>query len=112
MPDSNAPVITQSALSSLRSRWERVRTSMFWVVVIAFALRLGAIVVMHTYKFRTQEAHFGFGWEMGRIAGAIASGRGFSDPFEGQTGPTAWEPPLYPYLMAGVFRLFGVYSHA
>ena len=25
-------------------------------------------------------------------------------------GSTAWEPPLYPFLIAGVFRVFGVYS--
>lgn len=85
---------------------------MLALVIIAFALRLGAILVMHSYKFRTQEANFSFGWEMGRIGEAIASGRGFSDPFEGHTGSTAWEPPLYPYLIAAVFRIFGIYSHA
>ncbi len=47
---------------------------------------------------------------MGRVARCIAQGHGFSSPYEGNTGPTAWEPPLYPYLMAGVFKLFGIYS--
>src|SRR5262249_15038861 len=36
----------------------------------------------------------------------------FADPFDGHTGATAWEPPLYPYLIAGVFRLTGVYTSA
>jgi 4-amino-4-deoxy-L-arabinose transferase-like glycosyltransferase len=49
---------------------------------------------------------------MGRVARSIVLGRGFSSPYESNTGPTAWEPPLYPYLMAGVFRLFGIYSQA
>jgi len=49
---------------------------------------------------------------MGRIGRAIASGQGFANPFDGITGPTAWEPPLYPYLIAGVFRITGVYTHA
>src|ERR1700685_394584 len=49
---------------------------------------------------------------MGRIGAAIASGRGFSDAFGAPTGPTAWEPPLYPYLTAGVFQVFGIYSRA
>ena len=49
---------------------------------------------------------------MGRVARSIAQGQGFSSPYEGNTGPTAWEPPLYPYLMAGVFKLFGIYTHA
>ncbi len=56
--------------------------------------------------------HFPFGYETGRVARAIAEGRGFSDPFHGPTGPTALLPPLYTYLLAGVFKLFGVYTQA
>ncbi len=85
--------------------------SLPWMVGIAFLLRLGAIVLLHTYRFRSTEAHFEFGYEMGRIAQAIASGHGFSNPFQVPTGPTAWEPPLYAYLTAGIFKLFGIYSH-
>ena len=92
--------------------WERARTSLFWMVAIAFALRFGYILIAHTYKFKTLDGNFSFGWEMGRIGRAIATERGFADPFDAQTGPTAWEPPLYPYLIAGVFKLAGVYSQA
>src|SRR5205823_6163517 len=53
-----------------------------------------------------------FGYEMGRIGRALANGRGFSDPFDMSTGPTAWEPPLYPYVIAGVFKLTGIYTSA
>src|SRR5260370_15949231 len=87
--------------------WTGARTSLFWLVAIAFAFRLGYILLDHTYKFKGLDNNFSFGWEMGRIGRAIATGRGFADPFEGQTGPTAWEPPLYPYLIAGVFKLAG-----
>jgi len=82
------------------------------MVVIAFVLRLALILIAHTYQFKASDNGFSFGWEMGRIGRAIATGRGFADPFDGQTGLTAWEPPLYPYLIAGVFRLTGVYTHA
>jgi 4-amino-4-deoxy-L-arabinose transferase-like glycosyltransferase len=92
--------------------WARSRTSFSWMVVIAFVLRLALIIVGHTYKFKTFDNDFSFGWEMGRIGRAIATGYGFADPFDGHTGQTAWEPPLYPYLIAGVFRLAGVYTHA
>lgn len=88
------------------------RDSFFWMVAAGFLLRLGAILVLHTYRYRSAEGNFDFGYEMGRIAAAIASGHGFSNPFQTPTGPTAWEPPLYPYLTAGVFRLFGIYSYA
>jgi len=82
------------------------------MVAIALVLRIGWILIGHTYKFKSADNNFGFGWEMGRIGAAIASGHGFSDPFGAATGPTAWEPPLYPYLTAGVFQLFGIYSRS
>jgi Dolichyl-phosphate-mannose-protein mannosyltransferase len=97
---------------SLVNAWARIRTSSFWIVAIALLLRVGWIVVGHTYKFKSTDNNFGFGWEMGRIGASLASGRGFSDPFGPLTGPTAWEPPLYPYLVGGVFQVFGIYSRA
>jgi 4-amino-4-deoxy-L-arabinose transferase-like glycosyltransferase len=104
---------TPATSSSYYSRWwSRARTSFLWMVVVAFALRFGWIVVAHTYKFKTFDDNFSFGWEMGRIGRALAQGQGFSNPFNDTTGPTAWEPPLYPFLIAIVFRLFGVYTHA
>src|SRR5438270_2866588 len=92
--------------------WSSLRTSLFWMVAIAFALRLAYILFAHTYKVKPDEDYFGFGYEMGRIGRALASGRGSADPFGPQTGPTAWEPPLYPYLISVVFRIAGIYSHA
>jgi 4-amino-4-deoxy-L-arabinose transferase-like glycosyltransferase len=92
--------------------WARIRISPFWIVTVALLLRVGWIIVSHTYKFRATDNNFSFGWEMGRIGAALASGRGFSDPFGPPTGPTAWEPPLYPWLIAGVFQVFGIYSKA
>lgn len=87
--------------------------SAWFLFAVAFALRAALIFNFHLYRFATQpHYHFQFGWEMGRVASSIASGHGFGNPFYGQTGPTAWVTPLYPYLMAGVFRLFGVYSDA
>ena len=92
--------------------WNKARTSYFWMVLIAFALRFGWIVVAHTYKFKTFEDNFSFGWEMGRIGRSLAQGQGFSNPFSTTTGPTAWEPPVYPFLIAAVFKLFGIYTRA
>ena len=98
--------------SELFRFWAHVRTSLFSIVAIGLFLRLGWIVIAQTYRFDSTEANFGFGWEMGRIGAAIASGQGFGNPFGAPTGPTAWESPLYPYLIAGVFRIFGTYSPA
>jgi 4-amino-4-deoxy-L-arabinose transferase-like glycosyltransferase len=97
---------------ALRHTWARIRTSPFWIVTIALFLRISWIILGHTYKFKSTDDNFGFGWEMGRIAASLASGRGFSDPFGPPTGPTAWEPPLYPHLTTLVFLVFGIYSKA
>ncbi|HKU28503.1 MAG TPA: DUF2079 domain-containing protein, partial [Candidatus Sulfotelmatobacter sp.] len=83
-----------------------------WLLPLSFAIQVAAIGLLHQYRVRPGNDNFEFGWEMGRIARSIAQGHGFSSPYEGDTGPTAWEPPLYPYLMAAVFKLFGIYSHA
>jgi len=109
-----APVAASSLLpqkSGLQRWWAQVRTSFSWMVAVALLLRLGLILLNHTYRFKPADNDFSFGFEMGRIGRAIASGRGFADPFTLPTGPTAWEPPLYPYLIAGVFRLTGIYTH-
>jgi 4-amino-4-deoxy-L-arabinose transferase-like glycosyltransferase len=92
--------------------WTRIRISLPAIVAIAFLLRLAWICLGHTYKFKNTDDNFSFGWEMGRIAASLASGQGFGNPFGPITGPTAWEPPLYPYLIAGVFAIFGIYTKA
>jgi 4-amino-4-deoxy-L-arabinose transferase-like glycosyltransferase len=84
-----------------------------WLIVsVGSIARLALLTIGHTYRFSPRNDHFGFGWETGRIARAIALGQGFSNPFHGITGPTAWIAPAYPYFLAGVFKLLGVYSDA
>jgi len=107
-----AAALRSPSSSSLSPAWARIRTSPGWIVAIALLLRVGWIIVGHTYKFKTTDDNFHFGWEMGSIGAALASGHGFSNPFGPATGPTAWEPPLYPHLTAGVFLVFGIYSKA
>lgn len=110
---------TPATLGARRRWWANARTSFFWIVLIAFGVRFGYIAIGHTYRFRSDkkilavranETNFDFGFEMGRIGRSLAEGKGFSDPFNEPTGPTAWEPPLYPFLIAAVFKVFGIYS--
>jgi 4-amino-4-deoxy-L-arabinose transferase-like glycosyltransferase len=86
--------------------------SVLWMVLLSFVLQVAGIGVFRQYHTRRGEDNFGFGFEMGRVGRSIALGQGFSSPYEGNTGPTAWEPPLYPYLIGGVFKIFGVYTYA
>ena len=85
----------------------RAPKTIFWT---AFALRLAVILIGHTYKIRVDQEHFNFGFEAGRIARALVTGHGYANPFNGNSGPTAWLPPLYPLLIALAFKLFGIYS--
>lgn len=86
------------------------RRSIWFIVLVALLLRLAVITIGHTYRITPRRDHFQFAWEMGRLARSIATGQGFSSPTDLPSGPSAWAPPLYPYILAGVFRLFGIYS--
>jgi 4-amino-4-deoxy-L-arabinose transferase-like glycosyltransferase len=94
--------VTDTNSKNFRAPW-----LIFWV---GFLVRVLYITLAHTYRVRLTQDHFQFGWEMGRIARALVTGYGYADPFVGHTGPTAWVPPLYPLLLAAIFKLFGVYS--
>lgn len=84
-----------------------------WMLLAALAVRFAAMgwlyrgprpVILHE--------QFGAPSEVSRVARSIASGEGFSSPLAIPTGPTAWVAPVYAYLLAGVFRVFGVYTIA
>lgn len=82
-----------------------------WAMVHA-ALVLRLVVMCLTYKIQLDPSqdHLAFGWETGRVARSIVTGEGFSSPYSEPTGPTALIPPVYPYFVAGVFKLLGIYT--
>lgn len=51
-----------------------------------------------------------FAYEPGNIAYSVVTGHGYASPFHTETGPTAWEAPVYPLMLAGFFKMFGLYS--
>ena len=85
-------------------------SSPWTMVIVALALRLVVMGFAYKIQLDPSQDHWVFGWETGRVARSIATGRGFSSPYSEPTGPTALIPPVYTYLLAGVFKLFGVYS--
>src|SRR5271165_5532380 len=95
-----------------KSRWSIIWHPPVWMVLVAFAVRVLWIALAHTYRFRTTEANFGFGFEIGRLAYSLANGHGFSSPFSGNTGPSAWNPPVYPWILSLAVSVFGSCSHA
>ena len=92
------------------SRQARMR--LLAMVAAAFALRM-VVVALIFRDFSDPARHYdSFGNEVGWVARSIAWHQGFSSPFYLLSGPTALLPPLYPYLLSVIFRLFGVYSAA
>ncbi|MGC0774735.1 MAG: glycosyltransferase family 39 protein [Candidatus Acidiferrum sp.] len=88
----------------------KATTSLLLIVIIALGTRLGfawyqerqfAAQVLSIVPFQTETGH---------IAYSIASGKGFSSPFQRDSGPTAWIAPVYPYVLAGIFKIFGIYT--
>ena len=85
-------------------------TSLWLILLIA----LGARSAFAWYEVRQFSPHVlsivPFQTETGHIAYSIAFGKGYSSPFQKDTGPTAWLAPVYPYLLAGIFKVFGIYT--
>jgi hypothetical protein len=87
-------------------------SSLFWMVLVALALRLTVMSCLYPERTDPAREHWRCGGEAGRIARSIAQGEGFSNPLFGKTGPTAWLAPVFPYLLAGIFKILGIFSKA
>lgn len=78
------------------------------MVLVALAVRLAVIpFVYHDWLDPFVLEH----WAFGLIARSIASGHGFGSPFA-PSGPSALLPPVYSYLLAGIFKIFGIETTA
>jgi hypothetical protein len=62
-----------------------------------------ALLLRKDGNYASHRQHMGA--EYFAVARALVDGRGFSDPFGEPTGPTAWVPPFYPALLAGLLHL-------
>jgi hypothetical protein len=80
------------------------------ILAFALSLRLGYAWDYQHARSRHALSVIPFLLEPGNIAASLARGKGFGDPFRADTGPTAWTTPVYPLLVAGLFRIFGIYS--
>ena len=80
------------------------------MVLVALAIRLAVMVFLLPEQLNPDRNHWHMGYEAGKIAYSIVQGRGFCSPLFEETGPTAWMTPVYPYLVAGVFKVFGTYT--
>jgi hypothetical protein len=88
----------------------RLATSLTFIVLVAIAART---------TFAWDQAHkispdvlaiVPFEQETGNIAYSLAQGQGFGGVFRTNTKPTAWLAPIYPLLVAGIFKILGIFT--
>jgi Dolichyl-phosphate-mannose-protein mannosyltransferase len=89
----------------------RILNSIAFITCFAFALRMLIFYLSSRTDLAPVKPNLPFGYELGRVARAIAAGEGFSSPLRMvDTGPTVWFTPIFPYLVAGIFKIWGIYS--
>ncbi|HWB86365.1 MAG TPA: glycosyltransferase family 39 protein [Bryobacteraceae bacterium] len=94
----------------MRKRLRALATSLVLIVAVALFIRADFAWNYAHRQPRQALRVIPFLFESGNIAYSLDSGRGFASPFRVDTGPTAWMTPVYPLLLAGVFRVFGAYT--
>ena len=97
----------------MRDLLKRLLSSTGFIVVVAFVVRVAYLSFdMRHFQQPSVRDDLQFGAELGSVAASIASGHGFGSPMRlVPSGPTAIFAPIYPYLLAGIFKLFGVFSY-
>jgi 4-amino-4-deoxy-L-arabinose transferase-like glycosyltransferase len=108
----DVPQTTPGVYSEPDRRTARLPTTLLLMVAGALIIRLIVMAFLYPEQLDPRQDHFRFGFETGRIARSIAQGRGFASPLYEPTGPSAWMTPVYPYIVAGFFRVFGIYTKA
>jgi hypothetical protein len=88
----------------------KVATSLTFIVLVAIAARM-IFAWDQTHKISPDVlAIVPFQQETGNIAYSLAHGQGFGGVFRMDTGPTAWLAPIYPLVIAGIFKIFGIFT--
>jgi hypothetical protein len=102
--------VRQFGMNNVKKTFKRAATSLVLIVLVALGARLGFARNQERKIPREVIATVPFENETGNIAYSLATGKGFSSPFRRETGPTAWLTPVYPLLVGGVFRVFGIFT--
>jgi hypothetical protein len=100
----------QAGHQTLPQRFGSKATSLVLILAVALGLRVGFAWNYASHNPKQALSVIPFMFESGNIASSLANGKGFSSPFRVDTGPTAWMAPVYPLLLAGVFRIIGTYT--
>ena len=96
----------------MREKLFRLFASPWFIAFIAFLFRILYLVDRAHLIPHEILAAAPFENEVGNIAASLAHGNGFCCVFRQPTGPTAWVAPVYPLIVAAVFRVFGTFTLA
>ena len=94
----------------MKNAFRAATTSLSLILFVALVLRVSFLWQYQHDHPRQAVSVVPFLFESGNIAHSLATGQGFASPFRVNTGPTAWMPPVYPLLLAAIFRIFGPYT--
>jgi 4-amino-4-deoxy-L-arabinose transferase-like glycosyltransferase len=82
-----------------------------YVLMVAVALAVRLAVIPFLYRDWMDPFVLDH-WAFGLVARSLDSGRGFGGVFANHGEPTAVLAPVYTYLVAGIFKIFGVETTA
>lgn len=100
----------QKAIHHKSGRVRVLVTCLPIILILTFAIRIAFAWDQERAVPRNLLGSVAFLQETGNISRALALGQGFSDVFRRGTGPTAWLTPVYPLLVAGIYRVFGIFT--
>jgi len=89
---------------------KRLACSILFITMVAFALRVSFVIDQARKIPPLALASVPFENEVGNVAAALAKGDGFCCLFRQPSGPTAWLVPVYPALVAAIFKVFGTFT--
>jgi hypothetical protein len=99
-------------LFSVKFRFQPLISSSWLIFSVALLLRLSFLFYEAHQIPPPALATVPFQNEVGSVAAAVAQGQGFCCVFHQPTGPTAWLAPVYPVILASIFKLFGSFTVA
>ena len=94
----------------MRERFIALLQSPWFIALVALLLRTVWLLYKASLIPAEILATVPFQNEVGNVASSLASGQGFCCLFRQPTGPTAWLAPVYPLLVAGLFKLLGTFT--
>lgn len=98
--------IQETAVEGRRQSPDPLR---IFLAAIPIALLIRVAIIPFLYQDEWMNPFVLEHWAFGRVARSIVQGHGFGSPFA-DTGTSALLPPVYTYLLAAVFRVFGIYT--